>query len=375
MRCAMKVLAVLGVRRRARGGSRHGSGAVPVDHRSARRARRRAWTTRPCVRKGLDLLAHLNKPPGCFDPANPGTFAFPNSDMAFQGNYAFVGNFNGFNIYDISNPATPAAQDRASGAPGSQNDVSVYKQPAVHVGRVRRRAKRDCTRRTRPSGGDRRRRASAASASSTSRTSERRSASRSAAFQTCRGSHTHTLVTPKSDPDNVYIYVSGTSASSAGDRRRSPDCNCNNATAADPNPSQWRIEVIKVPLADPSAAAVVNEPRLFARRGDRPRRRPAERAADAEPSVRPGLGPGAGHRLLPRHHGLRGARPRRRRLRGQRHPRSTSPTRPTRSASTPSPTRCSPTGTARRSPTTARPSCSRTSGAAATPRAAARPTS
>ena len=56
----------------------------------------------------MDLLAHLNKPPGCFNPANPGDFAFPNSDMAFQGNYAFVGNFNGFNIYDISNPARPS---------------------------------------------------------------------------------------------------------------------------------------------------------------------------------------------------------------------------------------------------------------------------
>ena len=60
---------------------------------------------------GVDLAAHLDKPPGWFNPSNPGDFAFPNRDMAFQGDYAFVGSFNGFNVYDISNPARPRAQD------------------------------------------------------------------------------------------------------------------------------------------------------------------------------------------------------------------------------------------------------------------------
>jgi hypothetical protein len=80
-----------------------------------------------------------------------------------------------------------------------------------------------------------------------------------AAVQTCRGSHTHTLVTDKDDPDNVYIYVSGTS----GVRSAAELAGCSNGNAASENPSQWRIEVIKVPVANPAAAAVVNEPRLF----------------------------------------------------------------------------------------------------------------
>jgi hypothetical protein len=56
---------------------------------------------------GLELLAHRDKPTGFFDPANPGSFGFVNSDLAFEGDHAFVGNFNGFQIYDISDPANP----------------------------------------------------------------------------------------------------------------------------------------------------------------------------------------------------------------------------------------------------------------------------
>src|SRR6185436_4393844 len=77
--------------------------------------------------------------------------------------------------------------------------------------------------------------------------------------QTCRGSHTHTLVRPKNDPNNVYIYVSGTS----GVRAAAELAGCDAGGPTQPNPSQWRIEVIKVPLAAPATAAIVNEPRLF----------------------------------------------------------------------------------------------------------------
>ena len=78
--------------------------------------------------------------------------------------------------------------------------------------------------------------------------------------QTCRGSHTHTVVTQPGDKDNVYIYVSGTSRRPFGRRaaglrgRRRPD---------DPNTAQFRLEVIKVPLADPATAAIVSSPRIF----------------------------------------------------------------------------------------------------------------
>jgi hypothetical protein len=81
------------------------------------------------------------------------------------------------------------------------------------------------------------------------------------AVQTCRGSHTHTLVTDPRDSANVYVYVSGTSpvrpgAELAGCSGGAPDEN--------PNTALFRIEVIRVPLAAPQYARVVSEPQLFA---------------------------------------------------------------------------------------------------------------
>jgi hypothetical protein len=78
--------------------------------------------------------------------------------------------------------------------------------------------------------------------------------------QTCRGSHTHTVVTSPSDPDNVYIYVSGSAPvrspnELAGCSVGQPDSN--------PNTALFRIEVIQVPLAHPEQAHVVSSPRIF----------------------------------------------------------------------------------------------------------------
>src|SRR5262245_5266214 len=92
---------------------------------------------------GLDLAAHLNKPTGFSNPNNAGDLAFANSDMAFQGNYAFVGNFNGFTIYDISNPAAPVLKT-AVVCPGGQGDLSVYGN-LLFMSVEETRAKIDCT--------------------------------------------------------------------------------------------------------------------------------------------------------------------------------------------------------------------------------------
>ena len=79
-------------------------------------------------------------------------------------------------------------------------------------------------------------------------------------MQTCRGSHTHTLVVDPKDKNNVYIYVSGTSFVRQGEEL----AGCSGeAPDKDPNTALFRIEVIKVPLAKPQDAAVVSSPRLF----------------------------------------------------------------------------------------------------------------
>jgi hypothetical protein len=80
-----------------------------------------------------------------------------------------------------------------------------------------------------------------------------------AAVQMCRGSHTHSIIDDPDDSENVYVYVSGT----AGVRPATTLAGCNNNPATGENPSRWRIEIIKVPLAAPETAAVVGEPRLF----------------------------------------------------------------------------------------------------------------
>jgi len=78
--------------------------------------------------------------------------------------------------------------------------------------------------------------------------------------QTCRGSHTHSVLVDPKDTANVYVYISGSS------RVRSPSelAGCVSAMPAqDPNSALFRIEIIKVPLAHPEQAAIVSSPRIF----------------------------------------------------------------------------------------------------------------
>jgi hypothetical protein len=197
--------------------------------------------------------------------------AFANSDLAFQGDHLFQGNFYGVNIFDISNPAKPALLTSLV-CPGGQGDVSVYKNllfMSVEMpnGRV------DCGTQgfppepPGPTGEEkeRRRRPPAAQKDRFRGVrifdiSDIRNPKQVAAVQTCRGSHTHTLVVDPNDKNNVYIYVSGTSfvrqsEELAGCSGEKPDI--------DPNTSLFRIEVIKVPLASPQDAKVVSSPRIF----------------------------------------------------------------------------------------------------------------
>src|SRR4029078_12660668 len=76
--------------------------------------------------------------------------------------------------------------------------------------------------------------------------------------QTCRGSHTHTVVQDPKDKDNVYVYISG----QAGVRPAEELEGCTDAGQSQ-NSSRFRIEVIQVPLANPAAAKIVNGARIF----------------------------------------------------------------------------------------------------------------
>ncbi len=202
--------------------------------------------------RGIEHLANVPKPPGWFNPNNPGDFAFPNSDMAFQGNFAFMGGFNGFQIFDISDPAHPRLRT-AVVCPGGQGDLSVYGN-LLFMSVEETRAKKDCTLTPAATSATRFRGIRIFNISNIDAPVQ------VATGPTCRGSHTHTLVEGKDSPDTVYIYVQGTS----GTIGQTDDLTtCDAGPATNPNPSQWRIEVIRVPLAQPQNAAIVNEPRLF----------------------------------------------------------------------------------------------------------------
>ena len=197
--------------------------------------------------------------------------AFANSDFAFQGNHLFLGNFYGVNVYDISNPANTTLLTSLV-CPGGQGDVSVYKNllfMSVEMpnGRLDCGAQGFAPEPPPPAGAEKekKRRLPAAQKDRFRGVrifdiSDIKNPKQVAAVQTCRGSHTHTLVQDPNDKDNVYIYVSGTSFV----RQQEELAGCSGETPdKDPNTALFRIEVIKVPVAAPQDAKVVSSPRLF----------------------------------------------------------------------------------------------------------------
>jgi hypothetical protein len=195
--------------------------------------------------------------------------AFANSDLAFQGNHLFQGNFYGVNIYDISNPAN-AKLLTSMICPGGQGDVSVFKN-LMFMSVEMPNGRLDCGIQGFPPGppplpGDEKKPIVPAPQKDRFRgvrifdISDIRNPRQVAAVQTCRGSHTHTLVVDPKDKNNVYIYVSGTSFVRQGEEL----AGCSGeAPDKDPNTSLFRIDVIKVPVAAPQDARVVSSPRLF----------------------------------------------------------------------------------------------------------------
>jgi hypothetical protein len=177
-----------------------------------------------------------------------------NSDLAFSGRYAIQGNFNGFAVWDIAEPTRPVLV-KTFVCPASQSDVSVYRN-LLFVSGEDYGARLDC---------------------GTQGVQERVSAERLRGIrifditdirnpryltnvQTCRGSHTHSVLEHPGDTANVYIYVSGSAPVRPAEEL--PGCSARQP-ADDPNSALFRIEVIRVPLAAPERAAVVSSPRIF----------------------------------------------------------------------------------------------------------------
>jgi hypothetical protein len=207
-----------------------------------------------------------------------------NSDLAFTGKYAIQGNYNGFQIYDISNPAKPTVVLTYL-CPASQSDVSVYKN-LLFVSGEGQTGRLDCGIQgvPEPVSKDRLRGIRIFDISNMA------APKYIANVQTCRGSHTHTVATQPGDNDNVYIYVSG----SAGVRAAEELPGCKDGPIDDPDTARFRLEVIKVPLKAPETAAIVSSPRIFFGLAPPPRRvEPGRGGAGAPGAPAAGAAPGA----------------------------------------------------------------------------------
>jgi hypothetical protein len=161
-----------------------------------------------------------------------------NSDLAFQGRYAFAGNYDGFRIFDISNPKAPKSVAQVL-CPGSQNDISVSGN-LLFLSTDSSRSDSSCNSTTQPATEK-----SSWEGMKIFDISDKANPRYVAAVETACGSHTHTLVPERR---NVYVYVSSYSPNAAY-----PDC----------QPPHDGISVIKVPRNAPEKAAIVNFPVLF----------------------------------------------------------------------------------------------------------------
>ena len=237
--------------------------------------------------RNMKRVSSLPKPDGFFDPASPGGTPIPperdpnlpplpppdpnapptpasiaqsnmlgyaNSDLAFQGNHVFMGSFHGFTTYDIERPSKPKLAASAV-CPGGQGDISIHGN-LLFMSVEQTRGRLDC----------------GTQGVSTPVSTERfrgvrifditdiNKPKQIAAVQTCRGSHTHTLVSDPNDKANLYVYGSGTSSVRPGEEL----AGCSGADPdKDSNTSLFSIDVIQVPLAAPQTAKIIASPRIF----------------------------------------------------------------------------------------------------------------
>jgi hypothetical protein len=188
-----------------------------------------------------------------FDPVASNRLGYTNSDLAFSGNRVIVGSYHGFNIYDMERPSRPKLVASAV-CPGGQGDVSIHGN-LLFMSVEQTRGRLDCGLQGVPT------------AASAERfrgirifdVSDISKPKQLAAVQTCRGSHTHTIVPDPHDPSMLYVYGSGTSSVRPSDEMEG----CV-ATEDDQNTALFSIDVIAVPLKAPQNAKIVNRPRVFA---------------------------------------------------------------------------------------------------------------
>jgi len=189
-----------------------------------------------------------------------------NSDLAFTGHYAIQGNYNGYQVWDITDPSRPVLKT-AYLCPASQSDVSVYKN-LLFVSGEGLGGRIDCSTEGVKDTVSKVRLRGIRVFDISDITSPKYIGN----VQTCRGSHTHTVVVDPKDTANAYVYISGSAPVRSPNEL--PGC-VGVMPDQDSTTALFRIEVIKVPLAHPEQAAIVSSPRIFANLVAPPRHGPA----------------------------------------------------------------------------------------------------
>ncbi|HEU5285181.1 MAG TPA: DUF305 domain-containing protein, partial [Sphingomicrobium sp.] len=229
--------------------------------------------------RNLALVATLPKPTGFFDPANPAgapppkparkktaadkkadadprspLLSFANTDMAFAGDLLAVGNYHGFNLYRLEAGGAPRLLSSVI-CPGGQGDLSIVGDLLI-MSVEQTRGRVDCGRQ----------------GISEDVSPERfrglrifdiRDRSRPVQVgqvQTCRGSHTHSVVSGPDSAGTIIVYVSGTSTV----RKEEELKGCVGDVPGDVRTALFRIDVVEIPVADPSRARIVDSPAVFA---------------------------------------------------------------------------------------------------------------
>jgi hypothetical protein len=177
---------------------------------------------------------------------------YVNSDLAFRGNIVYQGNFSGFMVWDVSDPASPVLL-RTVVCGTDQGDPSIYGN-LLFISAESPRARNDCGIQGVEHGHERMRGVRIFDVSDPASPRLVKN------VQTCRGSHTHTLVPHPTDSGILYIYVGGSSGVRSAEEM--PECS-SGTVAENPNTAQYRVDIIRVPLANPEQSAVIGYTRLF----------------------------------------------------------------------------------------------------------------
>lgn len=248
----------------------------------------------------LELIASLKKPAGFYDPANPGNLpasrleafqkddeaddvsdadrgtddaentdeeesagdkksrspllSFANTDMAFSGDVLVAGSYHGFNVYKLKADAAPDLMSSIV-CPGGQGDVSIVGDLLI-MSVEETRGRVDCGLQgiNEDISDARFRGIRIFNISDVTRPMQ------VGAVQTCRGSHTHSVVSGPGRDGKIIVYNSGTSRVRDGEELPG----CVGEVPGDERTALFRIDVIEIPVADPSKSRIIDSPTVFA---------------------------------------------------------------------------------------------------------------